>query len=66
MRLKDLGINKMIKKKESFKSRGVWEHLEHTLEHTTYAQRLQWLEEANRFVNTLRRKKGYPNLSWKL
>ena len=46
--------------KKKIKSRGVWEHLEHTLKHTTYAHRFQWLEEASKFVNTLRRKKGYP------
>jgi len=41
------------------------EHLEHWVKKTTYAQRLQWLEEANEFVNVLKRKKSYPNLSWK-
>jgi len=55
----------MIKKTQKVKSRGVWEHLEHTLRKTTYAQRLQWLEEADQFVQTLRRKKNYPNLSRK-
>lgn len=43
----------------------VYEHLAHYVKKTSYAHRLQWLEDANQFVNTLRRKKGYPNLSWK-
>lgn len=41
------------------------EHLQHWVTKTTYAQRLQWLEEANQLVEALRRKKGWPNLSWK-
>jgi hypothetical protein len=54
-----------MRKKKRVKSRGVWEHLEHTLKHTTYAHRFRWLEESNKFVNMLRRKKGYPDLSRK-
>lgn len=41
----------------------VYEHLEVTLKKTTYAQRLEWLEEANEFVRMLERKKNYPALS---
>jgi len=38
----------------------VYEHLEHHLHNTTYTHRLQWLKEANDFVNMIeeRRKKG--------
>jgi|GEM_PF-2202328 len=28
----------------------VWEHLEHSVRNTTYADRLRWLQEANDFV----------------
>ena len=38
------------------------EHLEHWVTKTTYAQRLQWLEEANRFVRELEKNKNYPRL----
>ncbi len=38
----------------------IYEHLEHYVKHTTYAQRLQWLEQANAFVRMIgrKRKKG--------
>ena len=54
----------MIRKKAKLKFEP-HEHLEHWVTKTTYAQRLQWLEQVNKFVNTLKHKKGYPNLSWK-
>ena len=34
----------------------VYEHLEHYVRRTTYAHRLQWLEEANDFVRKIHRK----------
>ena len=55
----------MINKARKTKSWEIWEHLEHTLKHTSYAQRLQWLEQADHFMRTLRRNKNYPNLSRK-
>jgi len=42
----------------------VYEHLDISLK-CTYAQRLKWLEEANKFVRMLQKRKGYPNLSRK-
>ena len=36
------------------------EHLEFWVTKTTYAQRLQWLEEANEFVRKLKKNKNYP------
>lgn len=54
----------MIKKKERLKF-PVYEHLEYSLKNT-YAQRLQWLEEANEFVQMLRRKKNYPDIKRKI
>ena len=41
------------------------EHLEHWVKKTSYADRLQWLEEANAFVRLLQKKKNYPNLGKK-
>ncbi len=35
----------------------VHEHLAFVVKRTTYAQRLQWLEEANEFVRSLQKKK---------
>ena len=35
----------------------VYEHLEHYVRKTTYTQRLQWLEDANEFVRSLKKKK---------
>ena len=37
----------------------VYEHLEHSLEKTTYADRLQWLEEANEFVRLIKKAKKF-------
>ncbi len=51
----------MIKKSKKIKF-APHEHLEHWVTKTTYAHRLQWLEEANEFVRLLRRKKNYPDL----
>ena len=51
----------MIKKSSKIKIYpGVYEHLEHYLRKTTYADRLKWLKEANAFVNAIerQRKKG--------
>ena len=52
----------MIKKASKIKAGqgGVYEHLEHYLKKTTYADRLRWLQEANAFVQDIerRRKKG--------
>lgn len=51
----------MIKKSSKTKvDQGVYEHLDHYLKKTTYADRLRWLERANAFVNEIerRRKKG--------
>ena len=51
----------MIKKSSKIKiDSGVYEHLDHYLKNTTYADRLKWLKEANAFVNAVerRRKKG--------
>ena len=51
----------MIKKSSKIKvDPGVYEHLEHYLKKTTYADRLKWLKEANAFVDAVerRRKKG--------
>jgi hypothetical protein len=33
----------------------VYEHLEHYVKKTTYAQRLQWLEDANNFVRSIQK-----------
>jgi len=54
----------MITKRKKIKY-PVHEHLKHWVTKTTYAQRLQWLEEINQFVQTLRKKKNYPDLSRK-
>lgn len=51
----------MIKKLSKTKvESGVYEHLDHYLNKTTYADRLRWLKEANAFVNAVerRRKQG--------
>lgn len=36
----------------------IWEHLDWTLEKTTYADRWQWLEEAHQFVRLAQKKKN--------
>ena len=41
----------------------VYEHLEHYVRKTTYAHRLQWLQEANDWVNLLRKNKIIPPLA---
>ena len=38
----------------------VYEHLEHHVRNTTYAHRLQWLQEANDWVRLLEKKKIIP------
>ena len=51
----------MIKKTSKIKAKPeVYEHLEHYVKKTSYADRLRWLQEANAFVNAieLRRNKG--------
>ncbi len=35
----------------------VYEHLEHYVKKTTYAERLQWLEEANNFFRSIQKKR---------
>ena len=35
----------------------IYEHLKHYVRNTTYAHRLQWLEEANNFVRKLQKKR---------
>ena len=42
-----------IKKKDI----DVYEHLDHVLQHTTYADRWQWLVEANAFVRAVTKAK---------
>ena len=46
----------------------IYEHLEHYVRKTTYAHRLQWLQQANDWVNLLVRKKIIPppahNTKW--
>ena len=51
----------MIKKAKTLQYT-VHEHIEHWVAKTTYKDRLQWLEDANKFVALLRKRKGYPNL----
>ena len=46
--------SKLSLKKKKF---DVYEHLEHYVKRTTYAHRLQWLEEANEFVRKIRKKR---------
>ncbi len=36
----------------------IYEHLEHYVKKTTYAHRLQWLEEANNFVRSISKTKS--------
>ena len=55
-------VNKIDLSKKKLKF-GVHEHLRHWVTKTTYAQRLQWLQDAKDFVNLLKRRRGYPNLS---
>ena len=38
----------------------IYEHLEHYVRKTTYAHRLQWLKEANDWVNLLVKNKIIP------
>lgn len=48
----------MIKKsKLNFDKIEVWEHLEFSLENTTYADRWKWLEEANEFVREVEKQR---------
>ena len=57
----------MIKKKAKkidWSKYPVYEHLD-VFQKCSYAERLQWLEDANEFVWMLQRKKNYPNLSCK-
>ena len=35
----------------------IYEHLEHYVKNTTYADRLQWLEDANNFVRKVQKKR---------
>jgi hypothetical protein len=44
----------------------VWEHLEWTLKKTSYADRLQWLEEANEFARDLKKNKRYSHRGQKV
>jgi len=37
----------------------VYEHLEHHVTKTTYAHRLQWLQEANEFVRQIQKKRPF-------
>jgi hypothetical protein len=39
----------------------IYEHLEHYVKKTTYAHRLQWLKEANDWVNLLKKEKVIPS-----
>ena len=39
-----------MKKNQSTQKTQKWEHLEHTLKKTTYAMRLKWLEQAQKFA----------------
>jgi hypothetical protein len=38
----------------------IYEHLEHYVRKTTYTHRLQWLQEANDWVNLLKKQKIIP------
>ena len=40
----------------------VHEHLEFVVKHTTYADRLRWLEEANEFVRAVEKARKIKNL----
>ena len=48
-----------MKSKQSIKIKKfeVYEHLEHYVTKTTYAHRLQWLQESNHLVHLLEKKK---------
>jgi len=48
------------KRRSKKKKYEIYEHLEHYVKKTTYAHRLQWLQEANEFVRMVERsrKKG--------
>ena len=53
----------MIKKRTTKYKRtnpDVHEHLEFVVKNTTYADRLNWLEEANAFVRAIEKKKTSP------
>ena len=52
----------MKKKVKLFKLNDVpvYKHLEHNVRNTTYAHRLQWLQQANDWVRLLRKKESYP------
>jgi len=41
----------------------IYEHLEHYVRNTTYAHRLQWLQEVNDWVYLLRKKNIIPSKS---
>ncbi len=43
-------IKKALNSKNCYQA---YEHLESFIKNTTYAQRLQWLEEANKFVRAV-------------
>ena len=47
LKLKNLRINR--------KKIPIYEHLEFDLKHTTYADRLLWLEQANDFLRSLKK-----------
>ncbi len=52
----------MIKKSsKASKNSEIHEHLAFTLEHTTYADRLRWLEEANEFVRLVEKSNKRPS-----
>ena len=51
----------MIKKSQKLNFT-VHEHIEFWVKETSYANRLQWLEEAREFVSRLRKRKDYPNI----
>jgi len=40
----------------------IYEHLEHYVRKTTYAHRLQWLQEANDFVHMIEHKRKQGTL----
>ena len=46
-----------MKKTFKLKDVPVWEHLHHSLNHTTYADRLLWLSQAMEFVIKLNKKR---------
>ncbi len=53
---------KKTRRSRSAKSKEIHEHLAFTLQKTSYADRLMWLQQANDFVRLLQKNKKYPNL----